>query len=269
MSVRQSPSDMTWSDVRSRLSQGLPALAAPPVADAAGDAYAALPEAAHQLRRQLDDGGAAYVGHQAVEGAVIGVGEGPGAAQAAQRHRYPPIDGVRRQVVARDIDRQLVGVEGDDLARAQSGGGDREDAGAGAEVEEAAAGKDVSLQGEQAHAGGGVLAGAEGHPGVEADDDLVRPGVVLPPARGDDEAASHPLDVEMPLPGLGPVFLADPAAAQPGKGRGEGEAGEVAAEGPPLGGEALVAAQVGPDEGGTAGVDRDARRPGTAGAPRC
>ena len=67
----------------------------------------------------------------------------------------------------------LFGVDADDVAGgAEVDGGEGEDAGAAAEVEHGVAGLHAVLQRLQAHARRRVLAGAEGHAGVEADDDL-------------------------------------------------------------------------------------------------
>ena len=75
-----------------------------------------------------------------------------------------------------------LGVDADDIAgSAEVDGGKGEDAGAAAEVEDGIARLHAVLQRFHAHARSRVLAGAERHAGVEADDDLAGQGFVFTP----------------------------------------------------------------------------------------
>ena len=79
-----------------------------------------------------------------------------------------------------------VQVDGQHVARAHMGGGDGEDARAGAEVDDLLAGAHVFLDEAHAHAGGLVGAGAKSHAGVEFDDVVARLRFVIAPAGLDD-----------------------------------------------------------------------------------
>jgi hypothetical protein len=87
-------------------------------------------------------------------------------------------------------------------------GGDGEQAGAGAEVEEGLrlSGVLASEDGFQAEPGGGVMAGAEAESGVEFDDDLAGPWQAWVPGRFKQELAADDDGGKVTLPAFGPVL---------------------------------------------------------------
>jgi hypothetical protein len=76
----------------------------------------------------------------------------------------------------------------------------------------------VLFERAQAHGGGGVLAGAEGHAGIDLDDDVPAFQPVLGPRRLDDEGAADALDAEVLFPGIAPGLVAQTARASPPRG---------------------------------------------------
>ncbi len=86
-----------------------------------------------------------------------------------------------------------------------------------------------------------MLAGAEGHAGVEADDRLALSRAVRAPCRADHQARAHPQDGEELLPGVGPVFFAQPAATHR---RRQGEGSQPSAQGSPPPGEVTIGGEV-------------------------
>src|SRR5229473_4048998 len=66
----------------------------------------------------------------------------------------------------------------------------------------------------QAHAGGGMQAGAKGHAGVELQYDFLLPGCVCAPRWTNDESLADMGDMEVVFPGIGPVLFVDDARLQ-------------------------------------------------------
>src|SRR5947209_14807907 len=100
--------------------------------------------------------------------------------------------------------------------RAQARGGDRQDARAGPDVQDAHAWLDARLDRPQAQTRGRVQAGAEGHARVEQQHHVVGSWLVvrLPPAGHDHRALADAVYEEVLLPGVGPVSLTERAYSQ-------------------------------------------------------
>ncbi len=99
--------------------------------------------------------------------------------------------------------------------RAEPHRGDRQDAAAAPDVEDARAGQRAAirqrLDRREAQPRRGMQAGPERHPRVEREDHVVRPGPVAPPRRPDDDPPADPEDREERFPGIGPIRLVDDA----------------------------------------------------------
>src|SRR5690606_39250153 len=78
-------------------------------------------------------------------------------------------DAVGRGVVRRARQGLFIDIDRDHFARAEPGGGDREDAGAAAVIDHPYAGRHLAFEPAQAHARGRMAAGAEGEARVEHD----------------------------------------------------------------------------------------------------
>ena len=120
-----------------------------------------------------------------------------------------------------------------------------------------------ALEPRQAQPRGRVEAGAEGHPRVQRDDDVVACRLIVTPGGLDDDAPPQTHDREVLLPGAGPVLLVDLGHVQLADGT-QVEGGEVAQALPGhgdggLGGGHVEGRQVGPD--GDRGIeDRRSRQ---------
>jgi ribosomal protein L11 methyltransferase len=66
---------------------------------------------------------------------------------------------------------------------------------------------DVFFDKGNAHAGGGVGAGAEGHARIDFQNNIFRPGLISAPGRLDDNGIRYFLCKKILLPGVGPVLL--------------------------------------------------------------
>src|SRR2546426_9685277 len=101
-----------------------------------------------------------------------------------------------------------------DAGCAKFSGSEGEDAGAGADVENAHTGSRALLDLFKAHTRGGMQAGAKGHTGVEFQHYFVTFGGVVAPCRANDETLADMCDMVVVFPGVGPVFFMHNASLQ-------------------------------------------------------
>ncbi len=122
-------------------------------------------------------------------------------------------EAVALRVLARRRHRQWIGVDPDRAAGAEPERGQRQDAGAAADVEDAVRHRLDALQQLEAATGGRMQARPERHARIQGDGDLAGAHGLLGPGRHDHHAADPLRDV-VPLPGVDPVGVVDRADAQ-------------------------------------------------------
>ena len=129
------------------------------------------------------------------------------SAQATLGGAYRGGDPVAGDILGGDTHGDGVIVERDDWVCPQLGGGDGENAGAGAKVEDALAGLHVAFEQAQTELRGRVQPRAEGHTGVKVEDHIIGTGLVLKPRGHNHRALADPHDVVVLLPSVRPILL--------------------------------------------------------------
>src|SRR6266516_534637 len=181
--------------------------------DAAGDEHAARCQDARQLRSdRTDDVGDDIRQHQIIPARQA---FGLRIVEDAQHD----LDALA-QTVYGDVCRSALGgdatiINGIDALGAQFCGGNGEDARSGANVQDAHTRPNTLLKLFQAHARGRMQTRTKGHTGIEREHDFIRLWRVFAPGGPNNQAASDMRNVEVVLPGVGPVFFVDRARLQP------------------------------------------------------
>ena len=171
--------------------------------NATEDGEASGVDHAAEDRREAQVGVGRDIGEHEVVAAGVVFGEDAGA------DAHFGADAVGLAVLAGDLGGDGVDVDRLDGSRAEEDGGDREHAGASADIEHRHAGADEFVHSAEAEAGGLVVAGAEGLAGVQADGDLPGLHFVLDPGGDDDDAVAGVNDAEEFTPADGPILLVD------------------------------------------------------------